>query len=53
LLPEGDGWVTVPKIVIENLTIANVGGKIQFETPANVDLQFDPALAATYSQLAP
>jgi hypothetical protein len=46
LLPEGDGWVTVPKIVIENMTIANVGGRIQFDTPANVDLQFDPGTGA-------
>jgi len=42
LLPEGDGYVTVPRIAIENMTIANVAGRIQFETPANVDLQFDP-----------
>jgi hypothetical protein len=46
LLPEGDGYVTVPRIAIENLIIANVGGKIQFDTPANVDLQFDPGANA-------
>jgi hypothetical protein len=42
LLPEGLGWVTVPKIAIDGLTISDVAGKIQFDTPANVDLQFDP-----------
>ena len=46
LLPEGDGYVTVPRIAIENMTISNVGGKIQFDTPANVDLQFDPGIGA-------
>lgn len=44
LLPEGDGWVTVPKIAIDGMTIANTAGKIQFETPANVDLQLDPGV---------
>jgi hypothetical protein len=46
LLPEGLGWVTVPKIVIDDLTISKVAGKIQFETAANVDLQFDPGIGA-------
>jgi hypothetical protein len=46
LLPEGGGYVTVPRIAIENMTIANVAGRIQFETPANVDLQFDPGIGA-------
>jgi hypothetical protein len=46
LLPEGGGFVTVPRIAIENMTIANVAGRIQFETPANVDLQFDPGIGA-------
>jgi hypothetical protein len=42
LEPEGSGWVNVPKIGIENMTIANTGGKIQFNTPAGVDIQFTP-----------
>lgn len=42
LSPEGLGWVTVPKIAIDGLTISDVAGKIQFDTPANVDLQFNP-----------
>ena len=46
LLPEGGGYVTVPRIAIDSLLIANVGGKIQFDTPANVDLQFDPGIGA-------
>jgi hypothetical protein len=46
LLPEGSGWVTVPKIGIENLTISNTGGKIQFDTPAGVDIQFTPGTGA-------
>ena len=44
LLPEGDGWVTVPKIVLDGMTIANTGGKIQFDTAANVDIQFEPGV---------
>jgi hypothetical protein len=46
LLPEGLGWVTVPKIAIDGLTISDAAGKIQFETAANVDLQFDPGVNA-------
>jgi hypothetical protein len=42
LLPEGSGWVNVPKIAIENSIIANIGGKLQFDTPAGVDIQFAP-----------
>lgn len=30
-------WVNTPKISIENSTIANTGGKLQFDTPAGVD----------------
>jgi mucin-19 len=44
LLPEGDGWVSVPKIVLDGMTIANTGGKIQFDTAANVDIQFEPGV---------
>jgi hypothetical protein len=40
--PEGDGWVNTPKISIENSTIANTGGKLQFDTPTGVDIQFTP-----------
>jgi len=40
--PEGSGWVNVPKIGIENSTISNTGGKLQFDTPAGVDIQFTP-----------
>jgi hypothetical protein len=46
LLPEGDGWVTVPKLVLDDLTISKVAGKIQFDTADNVDLQFDPGTGA-------
>jgi hypothetical protein len=42
LLPEGDGWVSVPKLALDGLTIANTVGKIEFATEANVDLQFTP-----------
>jgi len=42
LLPEGDGWVTVPKIAIDGMTVSNTGTAIQFETPANINLQLDP-----------
>ena len=42
LLPEGLGWVTVPKLGLNGMTIANTGTAVQFETPANIDIQLDP-----------
>jgi len=42
LSPEGDGWVTVPKIDIDGMTIANTGTALQFDTDAGIDIQFGP-----------
>ena len=42
ITPEGDGWLTLPRVGIDTLTIANTTGKMEFITPAGVDLQFTP-----------
>lgn len=42
LSPEGDGWVTVPKIDISGMTVANTGTAVQFDTNAGIDIQFGP-----------
>jgi hypothetical protein len=44
LLPEGDGWVTVPKLVLNGLTVANTGTAIQFDTTANIDIELNPGV---------
>jgi hypothetical protein len=44
LLPEGDGWVTVPKLVLDGLTVANTGTAIQFDTTAGIDIQLEPGV---------
>jgi hypothetical protein len=42
LLPEGDGWVSVPKLVLDGLTIANTGTAVQFDTATGIDIQLEP-----------
>jgi hypothetical protein len=42
LLPEGGGWVSVPKLVLDGLTIANTGTAVQFDTAAGIDIQLEP-----------
>jgi hypothetical protein len=42
LEPEGSGWVNFPRASIDTLTIANTTGKMEFITPAGVDIQFTP-----------
>ena len=42
IVPEGSGWVTLPRVSIDSLTIANTTGKMEFITPAGVDIQFTP-----------
>ena len=42
IVPEGTGWLTVPRINIDTLTIANTTGKMEFITPAGVDIQLTP-----------
>jgi hypothetical protein len=44
LLPEGDGWVTVPKLALDGLTVANTGTAIQFDTTANIDIELNPGV---------
>jgi hypothetical protein len=47
LLPEGDGWVVTPKILIDGMSVANTGGTLEFITPANVDIQFSPGTSGS------
>jgi len=42
LTPEGSGWVDVPKLAIATSNISIVAGKLQFTTPAGVDIQLAP-----------
>jgi len=42
LAPEGSGWVDVPKLAIATSNISIVAGKLQFATPAGVDIQLAP-----------
>jgi hypothetical protein len=44
LLPEGDGWVSVPKLALDGLTVANTGTAIQFDTTSGIDIQFEPGV---------
>lgn len=52
LSPEGSGWVITPKIVIDGMTIANSGGKVQLDTPG-ADLQFNSGNILTDGNVLP
>ena len=52
LSPEGSGWVITPKIVIDGMTIANSGGKVQIDSPGT-DIQFNSGNLLTDGNVLP